>query len=281
MLALMQETAATQLKVIKPKIGNGSGHNFISMDGLSKGLSFRKNTMIFGHLPFNNTNFKIIKKYQKKPKIFVSIRPLPDIVVSYKEHVDKFNFGPLDYHIDGVAECNPGWGLLDEKRKYDFIISFILPWYIRFAVSWVEAAKIWPVEFVTFEELTVYPQACILNIMRFLEIDLSPSAKTNLKNTKNLPRCNYNKGIGGRGLELLESEQLSKIEDMILMHGEGFFHSLLGRYLLLGYDGLPFDPEQISSEKARGCSNSPLFSFFMENNAAPQLPFQRCSEIAV
>jgi hypothetical protein len=281
MLSLIQETARTKLKVIKPKIGNGSGHNFISPDELAKGLSFRKNTMIFGHLPFNNTNFKIIKKYQKKTKIFVSIRPLPDIVVSYKEHVEKFNFGPLDYHIDGVPECNPGWGLLDEKRKYDFIISFIIPWYIRFAVSWMEAAKKWPVEFVTFEELTGYPQACILNIMRFLEIDLSLSLKTNLENTKNLPRCNYNKGIGGRGFELLQREQLRIIEDLILMHGEGFYHSTLGRYLLFGYDGLPFDPEQISSEKARGLSNNPLFSFFMENGAAPQAPVEGCAGIGV
>jgi hypothetical protein len=281
MLSLIQETAGTHLKVIKPKIGNGSGHNFISSDELARGLGFRKNTMVFGHLPFNNTNFKIIKKYQKKPKIFVSIRSLPDIVVSYKDHVDKFNFGPLDYHIDGIAECNPGWGLLDEKRKYDFIISFILPWYIRFAASWIEAAKKWPVEFVTFEELTVYPQACILNIIRFLEMDLNPSIKTRLKNAKNLPRCNYNKGIGGRGVELLEPEQLSTIEDMILMLGEGFYHSPLGRYLLFGYDGLPFDPEQISSEKAQGLRKNPLFSFFMENGAPPQAPVAGYSGIAV
>jgi hypothetical protein len=270
MLSLIQETAGTHLNVIKPKMGNGSGHNFISPDELTHGLSFRKNTMVFGHLPFNNTNFKIIKKYQKKPRIFVSVRSLPDVVVSYKEHVDKFNFGPLDYHIDGIAECNPGWGTLNEKRKYDFIISFIIPWYIRFAVSWMEASKKWPVEFVTFEELTAYPQACILNIMRFLEIDLSPSIKTKLNSTKNFPRCNYNKGIGGRGVELLELEQLRTIEDMMLMHGEGFCHSDLGRYLIFGYDGLPYDPQQISLSKARQLKSSSLFSFFMDNGAAPQ-----------
>ncbi|MFY9942811.1 MAG: sulfotransferase domain-containing protein [Desulfobacterales bacterium] len=267
MLSLMQETAGTHLKVIKPKMGNGSGHNFISPNGLTQGVSFRKNTMIFGHLPFNNTNFKIIKKYRKNPKCFVLIRPLPDIVMSYKEHIDKFNFGPLDYHIDGVPECNPGWGLLDEKRKYDFIISFILPWYIRFAVSWMEAAKKWPVEFVTFEELTVYPQACILNIMRFLEIDSNLTLDSNFENTKNLPRCNYNKGIGGRGFQLLQREQLGAIEDMILMHGDAFYHSRLGRYLLFGYDGLALNPEQVSLRKNRQLSNNPIFSFFLENSA--------------
>ena len=280
MLSLLQETAGTHLNVVKPKMGNGSGHNFISPDGLIQGLSFRKNTMIFGHLPFNNTNFKTIKRYHKKPKIFVSVRPLPDIVVSYKEHVEKFNFGPLDYHIEGIAECNPGWDTLDDKRKYDFIISFIIPWYIRFAVSWMEASKKWPVEFVTFEELTVYPQACIQNIIRFLEIDLNPSIKAKLHNTENLPRCNYNKGIGGRGFELLEPGQLGTIEDMILMHGEGFYHSHLGRYLLFGYDGLSYDPQQRLLNKARQPKSSSLFSFFLENGAASQPSVEKGSQVA-
>jgi hypothetical protein len=106
--------------------------------------------------------------------------------------------------------------------------------------------------------------------MQFLEIDLSPSIKTKLNNTQDLPRCNYNKGIGGRGLELLEPHQLRTIEDMMLMHGEGFRRSHLGRYLIFGYDGLPYDPQQISLSKARQLKSSSLFSFFMDNGAAPQ-----------
>jgi hypothetical protein len=242
----------------------GYGHNFISQDAVFGSVTnFFKRLVLYGHFPYHYYNNLVMEGLGADTKILVSIRSLPDIVVSYKEHVDKSNYGPLDYRINGLPECNAQWSKFDDKDKYDYIIKFIVPWYIRFAVGWMEGAKKWPLRFVTFEEQTLYPHDFMMNVNSFLQIAVGPLELKEKLNPESLSKLSYNVGIIGRGYKLLDQDQLTRIKELVSCFGYSFLGSNLGKYLLYGYDGLPFEVADVIRNNAQGASLDPFSSNHM------------------
>jgi len=239
------------LKVITAKSGPGFGHTFISQDELIRNLNYRKNLLLYGHIPYIHSNIEILERHFRMQKVIITIRPLPDIVVSYKEHIDGVGHGPLDYHAHDLPECHPEWHMLGDEKKYDFIIQFIVPWYVRFVTGWREASKSIPVDFITFEEHTLFPRDCLKNIGVFLNLDLNAVSIEKLKTIDTMPIKNFNKGVSGRGGRLLKQTQLDKIDEMVSLCGEKFYNSFLGKYLLHGYEGQRIEPKEVIGLKRR------------------------------
>jgi hypothetical protein len=239
---LLKFACKGNLKVVNAKIDNGFGHNFISESILLSKLKLRRDLLLYGHIPYNHYNINIIEKFTSELKIIISLRPLPDVVVSYKDHVDKEKSGPLDYHTATLPECYPGWQEAEDDTKYDYVINYILPWYVRFVASWIEASKKWPTDFISFEEHTLYPADCLLNITRFLRLEIDPSKIELIRNSEDVPKKNFNVGVSGRGMKLLKAAQIDRIKEIVGFYNDSFFKSYLGKYLLYGYEALPFEP---------------------------------------
>lgn len=248
---LLKIVCRKSIEIVSPKISDGFGHNFISEAEVLKKLNFRKDVMLCGHMPYNSHNATVIKKFTQTPQVIVSLRPLPDLVISYKEHVDKIKFGPLDYRIAGMSECYSGWQSADDGKKIDYIINYILPWYVRFVASWKAASKKWRTDFITFEEHTLYPADSLSNIVQFLQLVVNTSELEALKNPENVPPKKINVGLSGRGLKILKQEQLDRIKELVTLYDDLFAESNLGKYLLYGYERLPFDPINVIRFKAQ------------------------------
>jgi hypothetical protein len=249
--AMISNVFENDLKVIKAKSGPGLGHTFISQDELIRNLNYRKNLLLYGHIPYIHSNIEILERRFRIQRVIITIRPLPDIVVSYKEHVDRLGHGPLDYHVHDLPECHPEWHILGDEKKYDFIIQFVIPWYVRFVTGWLEASKSIPVDFITFEEHTLFPRDCLSNISAFLNLHLNAASIEKLKTIHMTPTTNFNKGISGRGGQLLKQTQLDRINEIVSLCGEMFHNSFLGKYLLHGYEGQQTEPHEVIGLKRR------------------------------
>jgi len=201
LIALLEKVCGNDIKVITPKISSGFGHNFISEENLFGYHPLRpfRYLTLYGHFPYNKHNSIAIKKLTNYPKIIVTTRPLADIVVSYKNHVDKFHTGALDHRIDGLTESFSRWGSLADSKKFDYIINFALPWYIKFILGLQEASLHWPVEFISFQEHTLEPAACVSNILRYLTLKTELKIIGSLRAKENIPKRNFNVGLQGRG----------------------------------------------------------------------------------
>jgi len=251
-----------ELKIISPKISSGFGHNFIDKEKIyGPILNNFKQILIYGHIPFHSFNDSAIEELGIS-KIIVSIRPLPDIVVSYKEHVDK-GFGPLDYRISGSPESNPNWSKLDDKSKYDYIIKFIIPWYIRYAIGWLAGSEKYSLRFITFEECTQYPNEFLISISKFLNLQITSTSVEEKINNKR--PSNMNVGQRGRGCKQLSQEQLSAIRELLYFYGDSILDSNIGKYLLYGYEGLEFDVADVIHDYAQQGASPDRFSAALQS----------------
>jgi len=258
---LITKCTGNRTMIIAAKTSRGYGHNFISMRKLLTHPCFRKRLIVCGHFPYHQHNISMIEHFSADPMAMVSIRPLPDVVVSYTDHADRAGFGPLDYRIDGMTECNAAWHELDEKRKYDYIIQFVMPWYVRFVAGWLEGSRRWPTELLTFEEHTRHPWQCLVNLGKTFDLEMDAAALETLRRPATVETKNLNVGIGGRGFEILSEEQRDRIRNLLSYYGNAFTQSDLTKYLLHGYGGLSFSVEDVIAEKATKGS-SPLFSWY-------------------
>lgn len=242
---LIGKCTGSRTKIIAAKTSTGYGHNFISMRKLLTNPCFRKRLIVYGHFPYHQHNISMIEQFSAHPMAMISIRPLPDVVVSYKDHVDRAGFGPLDYRVHGMTECNAAWHELDEQRKYDYLIQFVMPWYVRFVAGWLEGSRRWPTELLTFEEYTRHPWQCLVNLGQAFRLDMDDEALEALKTPATVEKKNLNVGIGDRGREILSEEQHDGLRKLLSYYGNAFVQSDLTKYLLHGYRGLPFSVEDV------------------------------------
>ena len=87
--------------------------------------------------------------------------------------------------------------------------------------------------------------------MQFLQLVANTSELEALKNPENVPPKKINVGLSGRGLKILKQEQLDRIKELVTLYDDLFAESNLGKYLLYGYERLPFDPINVIRFKAQ------------------------------
>jgi len=235
--------------IVSAKTGSGWGHNIINEEKIYLDIpNYFKHKVLYGHFPFSAHNNHALKTLAPNSNIIVSIRPLPDVVISYKEHIDRKGFGPLDLRIIGASEGNQNWNNLDDNKKYDYIINFVIPWYIRYIMGWLVGAKEWPLRIITFEEHTLFPYKLLESVSDFLKIQITATSVKEKVSPKNIQLTNYNVGRMGRGRQILSREQLITIQNILSFFGESILDSNIGKYLLHGYDGLKFDVTDVVND---------------------------------
>ena len=179
------------------------------------------NTVTQQHCRATDINIQIIQAFGIKPVVLV--RNLFDSVVGLAEF------------YDGGAVHNTffagHWEHLEPARRIDLIIDHVIPWYLAFFVSWIEAAEADRVDclLVTFEALIADKPRALKEICDHQGIATSIEACTDAAaraDDRALP-TRMNKGVAGRGEDALSAEQKARIE-----HLAGYFHetdfSLIG-----------------------------------------------------
>jgi len=162
--------------------------------------ALNRDILIRHHFKANEPNLEILKKIHAKPTVL--LRNIFDVVPSLKDHVTELGLkAPVDF--------TPNFNNLDETTQYDYLIDIIVPWYFVYYESWMVAAQSQEVLFLTYEELIANPEATFQKVYDFYEI------KTPLEMSKLNSRpqkTKFNKGVAGRGKQLLSEAQIAKIK---------------------------------------------------------------------
>ena len=223
---------ADDYQVIRGKLTIGSGNNFLSEKAIAQSLPSGRNVAVYGHVPMTTYNESVVARFGRSRKAIVTIRNLPDTIFSYKDHIDRHGFGPIDPRIGSLPEGTANWSQFGDEQKLSYLVTFVVPWYVQFISSWLEAAdQGWNVLFSPFEEHTGQTELAMQAVARRFELSASriPEAEATAK-------VNFNVGVGGRGLSQLNPELSARIHQQLEMALDIPGNATLFRYLVSGYD---------------------------------------------
>lgn len=154
-------------------------------------------------------------------------RNIPDAILSMHDDImkeqdrpvrawgtDKIMWGTHIFHYQSPKVWERFFNLPFEER-IDDLITFAVPWYYSFIVSWRKAAELGIIDglFLRYEDLPGGEENFLRRIIQFAgleasdeEIEAGISAARGDKD-----RSRLNKGINGRGKKLLSTEQMDRI----------------------------------------------------------------------
>jgi hypothetical protein len=106
-----------------------------------------------------------------------------------------------------------------------------MPWYLQFLVSWIEESNHSPVMWVPYERIVRSPAETTEAVAQFCGVECRGDRLSNFIAGK--PRVNFNKGIQGRGFDLLDETMHRKLAALAGYH-RAYLGSTAMDYLLEG-----------------------------------------------
>lgn len=206
---VMELTSTNGGHFIHPKITLGYGHNFLETRKIklipSKGRIFR----LYGHTPLTEFNQRVMHAIDPCFISVLTIRPLPDVLVSYADHISKFGRGPLDTRVKDSVEGNPFYNSLNNEEMNQYLIDFVMPWFSRYLASWLNWDQPERLLIIKFDDIKDKPNETISQIFDFSKangIDFKRKATIGTDVVEN-----FNQGLSGRGKQLLTKEQFDQL----------------------------------------------------------------------
>ncbi|MEL6766576.1 MAG: hypothetical protein AAFP17_05300 [Pseudomonadota bacterium] len=193
---------------VRGKYVNGGSQMFQTEARLRRRLPFGGPAIAYGHALYCAHNRKVWERCLQGRRAVVSLRSIPDALVSYGEHLDRHGAAPLDLR---VAEAGFGaeWQALDPLARRDWLVAHVAPWYVQFLAGWLAAREDgWRVAFVRFEALKADPVNTAAGALEALDL---PADRAGLEAARGTRR-NFNRGVSGRGRQTFTPAQLERIE---------------------------------------------------------------------
>ncbi|MEM9762484.1 MAG: hypothetical protein AAF968_08255 [Pseudomonadota bacterium] len=199
---------APRWQSVRGKYVSGGSQMFQTEARLRRRLPLAGPALAYGHALYCAHNRKVWERCLQGRRAVIGLRSIPDALVSYGEHLDHHGAAPLDL---GVVEDASGaeWAALDGPARLDWLIAFVAPWYVQFLAGWLAAREDgWRVALVGFEALKADPVRTAADAIETLGLTADRDA---LEAARGTPR-NFNRGLSGRGRQLLSATQLGQIE---------------------------------------------------------------------
>ncbi|HTU25606.1 MAG TPA: sulfotransferase domain-containing protein [Pirellulales bacterium] len=166
-------------------------------------LKARRLSVIQQHTKGTKTNLNILREFGMRP--IVHVRNLFDVVVSLRDH-----FYGQDHHFPTGYVHREFWQL-SERDQYDFLIQMHLPWYFNFLVSWHEAQRYFGLIMTSYEELFADPASTLRRLADFYGLAADDAAIERALDYAASQPTGFNKGISGRGRQMLTTAQRDAI----------------------------------------------------------------------
>ena len=188
-------------------VDTGSNEQVIDRSVIPAFLSV--DTLTRQHLRASEENLELLSLLDAR--VIVLARDMCDMVISL---YDFINNG----HIRSPALIvTSDFYEMDERMKLDYLIELSIPWYLHMYVSWLEAEKAgFPMKLVSYEALMSDPNRAVTECLEFSGISVGQAAVEKAlaaaQSDSFRTGTRYNKGVIGRGRELLSSEQQAKIK---------------------------------------------------------------------
>ncbi len=163
------------------------------------------------HLRANLANLELMHLFAIKP--VVHTRNIFDAIISFKEFQEV-----LVDPDNSMAFITDQFRTLPEQEKFDFIIDHVCPWYIHFHVSWAEFDARFNLDLLwtTYEEFIKDPPALFKRILDSYKIEKSHEEISRaLEDAPSKESTRFNKGVEGRGQEVLSPDQCHRVKQLI------------------------------------------------------------------
>jgi hypothetical protein len=241
--------AVPKSRVVRAKTCKGFGHNLLDPERIP--VEPASHVVAYGHMPACGHNIDAILTKMVRPSCVLAIRSLPDVVVSFADHIHRDRRAPIDFDTPGLVDGFLGTMDLSRSELYDLIIDYSLPWYIRFLCSWLHGRHGIPLTVSTFEEHTAHPAAALGHLVAFAGLESDPTIVRSFADERHVDRVNFNRGVTGRGMSELSFRQIDRVAE--LAHGvKGLRGTRLGRYLAGGYPAVACSPHDVLDQKMTG-----------------------------
>jgi hypothetical protein len=173
--------------------------------------TYTKSIVTQQHIKATGPNLNLFVRFGIRPVIVT--RNLFDVIVSIRDYLcNEGVYGfPSLYATDHFLT-------IPDEEQFDFLITFAAPWYFNFYASWYDAAHDGQIEtlWLTYEELTADWVDGIERVLAFYGQQSShDEVVAAVRRMQGDPeKSRLNKGVAGRGMELLSAAQRDRLATM-------------------------------------------------------------------
>jgi hypothetical protein len=151
----------------------------------------RGNYVAQQHLRNSDWTQRLIDQYKLSPVVL--IRDLPDVVLSFRDHLRR------ESHESPVAFFTRAHLQQDDAALEESVVRLAMPWYLNFYAGWRREPR---AHLVAYEDLVKDPTRSIGDVLRFAGVEPAPSAMSKAMQAFRGPNNRINVGIAGRGRSL-------------------------------------------------------------------------------
>lgn len=175
--------------------------------------AYSENYVLHSHFLGDDENIYYFNKFQIRPVIIV--RNIFDIIISLTDQA-SYSKKCDDLSIIWIAYLTDHFKTLPQEDRINIFIDYTISWYYKFYLTWYYATKIEnkiEVLWLTYEQLVNNKLATLKTICDFYNIDKPENdlIKAIIRAEDYKVDTNFNKGIIGRGNEILSDQQKDKI----------------------------------------------------------------------
>ncbi len=189
-----------QLGYIMPQFSGNKGNeeHVISYCDIQV-MSHNGKWVFHSHSKGTNNNRYLLRAFGMKPVVL--IRDVADSLVSVKEQ--------LEAGAEFINFTRPhNWSELDDDLKWDFMITYIAPWFLDYQRSWENHPE---ALILQFKHMFGQPVDAYLSI--FEHVGLESPSNGDILAAHESHRTNYTTGIAGRG-EFIPEPFLSRLAEL-------------------------------------------------------------------
>jgi hypothetical protein len=170
------------------------GHN--EQDILERRLQrLTRRSVIQQHIKGTDNNVALLQSHGVRPVVLV--RNIFDTLVSLDDHLRQEDHRAPTGYVH--RQC---WQM-DFEDRLDYLIQVHLPWYFNFFVSWREAADRIQILWMTYERLFDDVPHALAEVLTFHGLSVGHERLTQVADTLRDADTRFNKGVCGRGDDLL------------------------------------------------------------------------------
>ena len=156
-------------------------------------------------------NVQILIALSIKP--FLITRSITDVIVSLKDHIHRdFESNQLSFMWPQM-HLNADFLTLPDDTQFDIIIDHFTPWYIDYLNSWMDAEHMFgSLLWLTYEDIVNNLEDTLSQLADYYDYSFDLTQLDQVVDQSKSDKTYFNKGVSGRGKELLSDAQLDRIK---------------------------------------------------------------------
>jgi len=166
------------------------------------------------HMPALPANRQFIAALDLKPVIM--LRNIPDMLASYADELEPDPLAPIKWLNTPLPDDYPA---MTDKRKGDFLIDMMGPWYVSYFASWMDYAAREPgrVCMLSYDAFVADPAETLERLLAHSGLPLARTACQAALDAvwQDRRSFRYNKGVSGRGKARFDAAQTERLRQQL------------------------------------------------------------------